>query len=137
MSTPTDRPDAQRFIARSITEKELSQWTLDLARLLGWKVARWPTWHSTGTDSGVPDLLLAREGVVLLVELKRETGKLSPAQEEWAQHAPVLVYKPSDWLSGEIERVLRHGVHAHCADEFHRCGDGGGPGEAHRYRGTG
>jgi hypothetical protein len=104
--------DAQQVLARSVSEKELSQWVVDLARLLQWKVARWPTWHSTGTDSGVPDLLLARDGVVLLIELKREGGKLSPAQEEWAAHAPVLVLRPSDWLSGEIERVLRHGVSA-------------------------
>jgi hypothetical protein len=99
--------DAQTIIARSISERELSQWTVDLARLLQWRVARWPTWRSTGTDSGVPDLLLARDGVVLLIELKREAGKLSPTQEEWAQHALVYVWRPSQWLDGTIEKVLR------------------------------
>jgi hypothetical protein len=99
--------EAQKVIARSVSEKEFSGWVVDLARLLQWRVARWPTWHSTGTDSGVPDLLLARDGVVLLVELKREAGKLSLPQQDWAQHALVYVWRPSQWLDGTIEKVLR------------------------------
>ena len=120
----------------TISEKELSQHVVSLARMLGWKVARWPTWRPTGTDPGVPDLLLVRDGVILLIELKAEKGKLSEAQKEWleASGGQILVYRPQDWFSGMVERLLRHGdVHAHCADEYHRCGDGGGPGEAHRY----
>ena len=120
-----------------ISEKELSQHVVNLAKMLGWKVARWPTWRPTGTDAGVPDLLLVRDGVILLIELKAASGRLSEAQEAWleASGGQILVYRPDDWFSGEIERLLRHGdPHAHCADEYHRCGDGGGPGVAARYR---
>lgn len=108
--------DAQAVIAKSISEKELSQFVVDLARLLGWKVARWPTWRATGTDPGVPDLLLVRNGRLIFAELKTEKGKVSEAQEDWLNDLSVAamgadvelyIWRPSSWLSGEIEKVLR------------------------------
>ena len=34
-------------------------------------------------DAGSPDLLLARNGVLLLIEVKAQRGRLSPEQERW------------------------------------------------------
>lgn len=104
--------DGASVLAREITEKQLSQHVVSLARALGWKVARWPTWRSTGTAPGVPDLLLARRGRVILAELKAERGALRPEQEEWARAvlgsgAEWCVWRPARWLSGEIEADLR------------------------------
>lgn len=108
--------DAQAVIARSMREKALSDHIVSLARKLGWLVHRDPTWRATGTDPGYPDLTLAAaNGRVIFAELKREGGRLTAAQEEWGRrlgndgHFRVrrFIWRPSDWLSGEIERVLR------------------------------
>lgn len=54
-------------------------------------------------QKGFPDRVLARNGVVLLVELKRKKGKLSEGQEIWASalngFTGYHVFRPSDWES--------------------------------------
>lgn len=110
--------DAQTVIARSMTERDLSQHVVNLARMLGWRVARWPTFRSTATDPGVPDLVMAKGDRVYFVELKSQSGLLSDDQRAWyelitntshmaAPHVVMWVWRPSSWLDGTIERVLR------------------------------
>jgi hypothetical protein len=58
---------------------------------------------------GWPDLVMVKDRV-LYVELKRENGKLEPAQEDWRDWIVFAggthhVWKPS--MMNEIERVLR------------------------------
>lgn len=99
-----------RQIADACTERELSDAIVDAARKLGWLVARWPTWRATGTYAGVPDLLLARGGRCLHIELKTEKGRLSEHQEAWRAALPEAdyrLYRPSDWVGGIIEEELR------------------------------
>lgn len=48
---------------------------------------------------GLPDLILARGGVLLAAELKKQNGTVRPAQKLWgaaigAQHR---LWRPSDW----------------------------------------
>ena len=93
-----------------LSEKQFSQQVYDLARLLGWLVARFPTWRPTGTMPGFPDILAVRRGRVIFAELKAENGKLTPAQRKWLlalcqAGAEVYVWKPSSWP--QIERVLK------------------------------
>ncbi len=82
-------------------------------------------------DSGFPDLVLAKNGCVLFAELKSERGRLRPEQRAWMQvldgeregallpdqrrvlrpihdggWVAIVVWRPSDWLSGEIESLL-------------------------------
>ena len=111
--------DAQAVIARSISEKALSDHVVSLARMLGFLVHRDPTWRATGTDPGYPDLtLLSPDGFIIFAELKAQDGRMSPAQEAWGlllynlmcatgNIADYYVWRPSDWLDGTIERVLR------------------------------
>ncbi|MDE2022079.1 MAG: VRR-NUC domain-containing protein [Patescibacteria group bacterium] len=115
--------DASTVIARSMTERDLSQHVVNLARMLGWLVHRDPTWRATGTDAGYPDLTLVHPEHERLVfaELKREGGSMTDAQKAWyralydaawaKENEPpafiVTCWWPSDWLSGHIERVLR------------------------------
>ena len=87
-------------------------------------VTGWLVFHDTDSrrsEPGFPDLLLARRGVVLLVELKTEKGKVSieqrianrgkrserllPSQQDWIEASSALVWRPSDWPI--IEEVLR------------------------------
>lgn len=75
-----------------MTESAWSAWVIDLARWSSWKVVHFlPAWTADGSrvrtalhgDKGSPDLLLARDGIVLLRELKTDTGRVAPEQLEW------------------------------------------------------
>lgn len=63
-----------------ISEKEWQAQVVELARMLGWK--RYHTFRSDRSSPGWPDEALVRDRLILL-ELKTEQGKLSPAQKEW------------------------------------------------------
>ncbi len=102
-----------------ILEKDFAQAFDDLATLRGW------TWCGfrparqkiDGEEQyrtplvgqkGLPDRILARNGVVLLVELKTDTGRLSEGQKIWAEALKGVmgyyVLRPSDWA--DIDRIL-------------------------------
>lgn len=71
-------------------ESELQKQVIELARMLGWRVAHFRPaqtskgWRTpVGADgAGWPDLFLCRERLVA-IELKTERGKLRPDQHEW------------------------------------------------------
>lgn len=76
----------------TMTEEQLTSTVVQLAQFHGWKVVhfrparlgdRWVT--AVQGDIGSPDIILARRGVVLLVELKTERGRLTPQQKQWAK----------------------------------------------------
>lgn len=108
---------AIEVLARAMSEDELEDNILKAAKLLGWvAVHHRPARTASGEwrtaikgDAGFPDLCLARDGVVLLRELKRETEKPRPAQVLWLEalgdHGGI--WRPSDWLSGRIQHELR------------------------------
>lgn len=79
---------------------------IQLALLKGWMVAhflpakvgnRWVT-HMAG-HIGFPDLVLCRDGVVIIAELKAEKGVLGPMQKKWLTALGPLgrLWRPSDW----------------------------------------
>jgi hypothetical protein len=87
------------------SEAQFAVWVLDVARLHGWRAAHfrpartqqgWRT--AVQGDIGSPDLLLARDGQVLLVELKTDRGRLRPAQVSWLCHLGdhATVWRPTD-----------------------------------------
>lgn len=89
-----------------MTEDELKQRVLDTAKLCGWRRVHirpartekgWRTPYEG--DPGLPDLILARRGVVLLAELKSDTGRLRDGQPEWldALGPHGRLWKPTDW----------------------------------------
>lgn len=107
-----------------ISEADLQKAIIDLAHLLRWRVAhfraaqtgeRWMTAVSAD-GAGFPDLVMARDGRVVIAELKAAKGRISDAQAEWiAELRPemagarlrVFVWRPADWTEGRIEAVLR------------------------------
>lgn len=106
-----------------MSEAQLMSAVIDLARLLGYRVAHFRPaqtakgWRTpvSADGAGFPDLVLVLPGARLLfVELKSEKGKLSAEQEAWmadlrsvSWDTEEYVWRPADWLSGAIERELR------------------------------
>lgn len=98
-----------------LSEDDLQRRILDTAKANGWRrvhvrparTARgnWVTPYQG--DPGLPDLILARAGQVLLAELKSADGRMRPGQPEWLEalgpHG--RLWKPSDWP--DILRELR------------------------------
>lgn len=109
------------LLASTMTEAQLQDAIIDLARTLGWTIAHFRparTTHGWRTPvaadgAGFPDLVLCRPPRVLFAELKREKGRTSLGQEMWLRAlarcpgVTTALWRPSDWLSGEIERELR------------------------------
>lgn len=92
----------------SMTEAELKRAVVDLALRLGWRVHETPQAKPRrpvkGQSSGYPDLTLARNGKVLWLELKQETGRTFVEQAQWGAHLPPdrwYVIRPSDlqWVT--------------------------------------
>lgn len=90
---------------------------LRYARLRGWRVAHFRPartvegWRTavSADGTGFPDLVLVRQGKLIVAELKSSKGTLTPEQEQWIRelhHAgvEVRVWRPEDWP--EIEREL-------------------------------
>jgi hypothetical protein len=68
------------------------------------------TYSSKKSPSGFPDLVIAGRWVVYR-ELKRQAENPTKAQRDWiaaleAAGADVGVWRPSDWLSGKVQREL-------------------------------
>jgi len=109
----------QEQLARSMSEADLQQNVISLARAQGWLVAHFrPGMTKRGNwvtavqydAAGFPDLVLVKDRVIY-VELKAELGKLTDVQEVWMSalnHAgeDTFVWRPSHWMNGTIERVL-------------------------------
>ncbi len=96
-----------------LSEKEFTQLVVGtnqnpgVARQFGFKV--YHTLRSKGSQPGYPDWTLARDRLVFL-ELKTETGKVSPAQVEWVvalNAAGVEAYVVRPRVFDEIVCVLR------------------------------
>lgn len=95
---------------RPLSEKDLQAGVEKLARTLGWLC--YHTWNSMHSAAGFPDLVLLRNGLVYVVELKSERREPTPEQERWLDAwretgAAVYVWKPSDLESGRILAALR------------------------------
>ena len=95
--------------AAPLTERAFQARVLDLAKLYGWMVFH--PYSSRRSTAGFPDLVLARHGQVLFVELKTDTGQLSVAQRQWRDALPdARCWRPRDWRDGTIARHLRDGL---------------------------
>lgn len=118
--------DNLRKLALAMSEDDLQQSVVDLAHLYGWRIAHFRSVLVTKKDGttfwqtpvaadgeGFPDLIAVRRNRILAIELKRERGKPDPNQVAWL-HAFMLtrrietfLWKPSQWLDGTIEALLR------------------------------
>jgi hypothetical protein len=92
--------------SQDLLEDDWKDWVIDLAAWGKWLVQHVrPARTSQGWRSaiqgykGAPDLLLARDGVVLLPELKTNTGQLRREQRVWLNHLGPYgcIWRPKDW----------------------------------------
>ena len=67
---------------RPITEKDFQGQVIRIAKVFGWKV--YHTYDSRRSEPGYPDLCLVKHKIMFR-ELKREKGRLTPAQKEWGE----------------------------------------------------
>lgn len=97
---------------RSWTENALKAAVLKIAAERGWMVytlTQNVVKRPQRKSSGYPDLTLARHGKVIWMELKMQTGQLSPEQEKWREAigADYYIVRPDVLRLGVVEVVLR------------------------------
>lgn len=80
-----------RAALRAVSEKDFQAAVLDYAKARGWRchwmrrnamVNKAGKWHALGT-AGWPDVVAVRNGVVVALELKSETGTATQEQKDW------------------------------------------------------
>ncbi len=106
----------------ALSERDFQRQVTDLATMLGWQWVHfrpaqtsrgWRTPVSGSLGAGWCDLVLVRvrDRRIVFVELKRETGIVSPEQQGVLRTLAdagqeVRVWRPSDMDSGEVTRAL-------------------------------
>lgn len=102
-------------IPLTLLEKDFQSTVIGFAQVRKWLVmhtrnVRTPTGYRTPLqgDPGFPDLALARDGLLLCVELKRQSGRLEPSQQRWSDALGECwrLWRPSDWNNGTIMQEL-------------------------------
>ena len=97
-----------------MTETELRENIRDAAKKLGYGF--YFSWTSLHSPKGFPDIVLCRPPRLILAELKTDSGKTSPEQDEWLEAlagcpgVEVFLWRPAAWDSGEIVRALAGGL---------------------------
>lgn len=103
-ATPRDK-NGMTALTKYMTEGQLAESIVGIAMLYNWRVVHFRPartekgWRTAMTGHvGFPDLVLARGGVVLHAELKREDGRLGRGQAEWAKELgdSYRLWRPSD-----------------------------------------
>lgn len=102
--------DSRALLDGQVSESQLQRDVLELAARLGYFANHTYDSRKSGPDAGFPDLILAKDGRVLAIELKTERGRLSIAQLSWSMAlmgaVEFYVWRPRDLSSGKVERVL-------------------------------
>jgi len=100
-------------LARDLLLAQVSEGTFQAQLVRQARAWGWRCFHDTvawRSDAGWPDLVMVRRGRLVVAELKKMGGKLTPSQREWLMawwesgKAEVYVWDPRCTL--EIARVL-------------------------------
>jgi hypothetical protein len=68
-------------MTQAITEKQFMAQIKELSAVFGWEY--YHPYLSIHSPRGFPDVVLCKPPRVIIAELKRDKGKLSPHQEKW------------------------------------------------------
>lgn len=108
--------------APKLSEDDFKDRVIGAAKAHGWRVAHFrPARTARGWvtamqgHKGFPDLVLARNGQLILAELKSDTGRVDPEQRKWlaALGTYARLWRPDDWPTILFE--LEHGVQGDAA----------------------
>ena len=94
------RKSAAQVMLEAETEKHFQAWVVELARVYGWLT--YHTWRSDNSQPGFPDIVAIRRSRMIVLELKTEQGKVTPAQDAWLDafaEVPFVragVFRPSE-----------------------------------------
>ena len=105
---------------KPISEVAFQRQVMEILKLHRWKVVHIPAvavvrrgriQHTTTYqgDSGLPDLIIARDQRTWLVELKSDSGRLSDGQREWLDASGGMLWRPRDWV--RILHFARTGIY--------------------------
>ncbi|REK25904.1 MAG: hypothetical protein DWQ40_00335 [Actinobacteria bacterium] len=116
----------KKLAVLTMGETEFQTMVLDHAKEQGWmvhhcrKAMRGDGQYRTPIQGhkGFPDVVFARNGDVLFVEFKSETGTLTGEQADWLnelnggpinlhEHHPAVVWRPRDWNDNSIQETLQ------------------------------
>src|SRR5262245_22835713 len=94
-----------------MTESELESAVRRILASLGPRVLAYHTHNSRRSCAGFPDWVFTGPGGCIFRELKRESGRLTGAQQEWLETlvlagVNVAVWRPADLLSGRVAAEL-------------------------------
>ena len=101
--------DGRQILDMALAERDFQRQVVELAKLTGWQV--YHTYDSRRSNPGFPDLVLVRPPRLVCAELKRQKGRVTAAQREWAEAlracpgVEYYLWRPSDW--DEIEELMR------------------------------
>jgi len=98
---------------RAVTEADFLAQVIDLARLLGYRVAHFRPaftargWRTPvqGDGAGFPDLVLVGRGRVIVAELKRELGSVTPDQSSWLAAFAAAGVEAHVWRPRDLEAI--------------------------------
>ena len=98
---------------RAVTEADFLGQVIDLARLLGYRVAHFRPamtargWRTpvSGDGAGFPDLVLVGRGRVIAAELKREVGAVTADQQAWLDAFAAAGIEAFVWRPRDLERI--------------------------------
>jgi hypothetical protein len=95
-----------------MTETQLGDLIVDAARLYHWSVVHFrPARTAKGWrtpfqgDSGFPDLVLAKNGRIIMAELKIGRAKPRPDQRRWGEQIGPEVYRL--WTDRDLQAILK------------------------------
>jgi len=100
----------------AVTETVFQAQVVELARITGWRtmhvrrsIGKGRRWTTATSVIGWPDLTIWKPGYFMLIELKTDTGKLSPEQTDvltslQAAGIDARCWRPTDW--DEIQATL-------------------------------
>lgn len=119
--------DIRSLTARSMSEDDLVRNVAEMGHLHGWILAHFRSVRIARKDGsfyyatpaaidgeGFPDLCMVnpRQQRVMFIETKSQDGEVRKEQTDWLSALEATgkveqgVWRPSDWLSGDIENCL-------------------------------
>lgn len=99
----------------TMSEAAFQASVIELAEALGWSVFHPPDnmrrknkndeWYVQDVKVGYPDLTMLRPPEILVAELKSDTGKLRPGQQEWLDRFAACGVEAYLWRPRDFDAV--------------------------------